>query len=77
VGVAASAARRLDLLKRVANHKNLFFKSSWAKYGDATRGTLRISPPDHRIAALSDDYSLMQEMFFGDPPRVRPDDEGA
>lgn len=67
-GVAESAARRLDLLERVANHKNLFFKSSWAKYGDATKGTLRISPPDHRIAALSDDYSLMQEMFFGEPP---------
>jgi len=56
------------LLARVAQHKSLFFKSSWAKYGEAARGTLRIVPPEQRLNALREDYRRMQEMFFGNPP---------
>jgi len=67
-GAAKSAAAKLDLLARVAKHKNLFFKTSWAKYGEATKGTLRIAPPEHRSKALRDDYAKMQQMFFGEPP---------
>ncbi len=67
-GIAESAAGKLDLLARVAQHKNLFFRSSWAKYEEAVRGTLRIAPPEHRLKALREDYSKMQEMFFGTPP---------
>ncbi len=67
-GVATSAAQRLDLLERVAQHKSLFFKSSWAKYGEATKGSLKIYPPDHRINVLREDCARMQEMFFGEPP---------
>jgi hypothetical protein len=58
----------LDLLARVAKHKSLFFKSSWAKYGEAAKGTLRIGPPEHRLKALRADYQKMRQMFFGDPP---------
>jgi len=68
-GVAASASAKLDLLARVAEHKSLFFKSSWAKYGEAMKGTLRIVPPDYRMKALQDDYGKMQQMFFGPPPK--------
>ena len=64
-GVAQSATSKLDLLARVAEHKRLFFKSSWAKYDEAVKGTLRIAPPDFRIKALSEDYAKMQQMFFG------------
>lgn len=67
-GVAKSAVERLELLGRVAQHKSLFFKSSWAKYGEAAKGTLKIHPPGERIGALNDDYARMQEMFFGQPP---------
>ena len=56
------------LLARVAQHKSLFFKSSWASYGEATRGTLRIVPPEQRLNPLREDYRKMQEMFFGTPP---------
>jgi hypothetical protein len=65
-GVAKSATERLQLLERVAQHKSLFFKSTWAKYGDASKGTLGISPPAQHISALREDYARMQEMFFGD-----------
>ena len=67
-GVAKSATAKLELLARVAEHKTLFFKSSWAKYGEAAKGQLRIVPPEHRLKALRDDYANMQQMFFGKPP---------
>jgi predicted nucleotidyltransferase component of viral defense system len=67
-GVAARATKQLDLLHRVAQHKSLFFKSAWAKYGEATKGTLRIAPPELRFDALRQDYGKMQEMFFGEAP---------
>ena len=68
-GVAQRATNQLELLKRVAQHKSLFFKSSWAKYGEAAKGTLKITPPEYRIAALRADYTNMREMFFGEPPK--------
>lgn len=67
-GVDRMATAKPDLLTRVAEHKHLFFRSSWAKYGEATRGTLRIAPPEPRIKALREDYAKMQQMFFGEPP---------
>ena len=64
-GVAARAVAQPELLKRVAEHKGLFFRSSWARYSEAARGTLRISPPAPRLEELRQDYARMQEMFFG------------
>jgi hypothetical protein len=67
-GVAVEAAQQLELLERVAKHKSLFFRSSWAKYEEATKGTLHVCPPTQRIAALREDYDKMRQMFFGAPP---------
>ena len=66
-GVAESAAEKPELLRRVAEHKSLFFKSSWARYGEAVKGTLRIMPPESRLKPLREDYGKMQQMFFGEP----------
>jgi hypothetical protein len=68
-GVAQRAVEQIELLNRVAQHKGLFFKSSWAKYGEAAKGTLKILPPEHRITMLQSDYVNMREMFFGEPPK--------
>ena len=67
-GVAKSATAKPELLARVAQHKSLFFKTSWARYGEATKGSLRIAPPEQRVKALRGDYAQMQQMFFGEPP---------
>jgi len=67
-GVATAAVAKPELLVRVAQHKNLFFRTSWARYDDAAKGTLQIAPPEHRLKALRDDYARMQQMFFGEPP---------
>ena len=67
-GVGTAATAKPELLARVAQHKSLFFKTSWARYGEATKGSLRITPPEQRVKALRDDYGKMQQMFFGEPP---------
>lgn len=67
-GVGQQATANLDLLARVATHKILFFRSSWANYSTAAKGTLRLAPPEHRLKALREDYAKMQQMFFGQPP---------
>ncbi len=67
-GVGASATAKLDLLARVAQHKSLFFKTSWARYDEAAKGSLRVVPPERRLKLLREDYARMQQMFFGEPP---------
>jgi hypothetical protein len=67
-GVAVEAVRNLELLDRVAKPKSLFFRSSWARFDEATKRTLRLSPSVSRTTALREDYEKMREMFFGDPP---------
>ena len=56
------------LLKAVADHKSVFFKSGWARYDLAKPGTLKICPPNERIKELENDYQAMRPMFFNDPP---------
>lgn len=63
-----SAASRLDLLERVRIHKSRFFASSWARYETAVPGTLRLVPPDARLAELRRDYAAMGPMFMAAPP---------
>ncbi len=67
-GVGTTAIAKPELLARVTQHKSLFFRTSWARYEEATKGSLRIAPPMHRLKALRDDYARMQQMFFGEPP---------
>lgn len=63
-----AAATRLDLLERVRIHKSRFFTSSWARYETAVPGTLRLVPPDARLAELRRDYAAMEPMFLSPPP---------
>ena len=57
-----------DLLKQVADHKSLFFRSAWASYDTARTGTLRLSPHPDRVPDLRTDYRKMAPMMFDDPP---------
>lgn len=65
-GVASESASQLDLLARVAEHKSLFFRSGWARYDEAAKGSLRLAPPEHRLKELRQDYARMEQMFFGE-----------
>jgi hypothetical protein len=66
--IAERALARVDLLKRVAEHKRVFFRSAWARYEEACPGSLRLIPPEERLPALRVDYDKMGEMFFERQP---------
>ena len=65
------AAQRLDLLERVRVHKSRYFSSSWAHYETAVPGTLRIVPPETRLAEVRRDYTAMEPMFLSTPPKFQ------
>jgi Nucleotidyl transferase AbiEii toxin, Type IV TA system len=70
-GVGKKALADLELLRKVAEHQAVFFRSSWSRYEEAVPGTLRLVPPEHRRKELDEDYRKMGEMIFGEPPLER------
>jgi hypothetical protein len=58
-----------DLLRRVAEHKSLFFSQAWASYATARPGTFRLVPSAERLSFLHRDYAQMQALNFGEPPK--------
>lgn len=58
----------LELLSKVAQHKNRFFAAAWAKYDEAAPPTLKLLPGAELQKKLRADYSAMREMIFGDEP---------
>lgn len=66
--IGPRALARLDLLTRVAEHKEFFYHSSWSRYDLACPGTLRLLPPSERLVSLRNDYDRMRDMFFATPP---------
>jgi len=62
------ALNNLELLERVVIHKSLYFKSSWANYISAKKGSLKIIPGKRVLAEMEKDYGAMNEMFFGEIP---------
>ena len=63
-----AATTDFDLLAKVAKHKATFFRSSWASYGSARPGTLRLMPSEDRIKDLRADYRAMAPMMFDEGP---------
>jgi hypothetical protein len=69
--IGKTAIADVELLRSVSRHKALFFASAWAKYDQAVPGTLRLVPPERRLAELERDYILMRrEMIFGEAPTL-------
>ena len=69
-GIGKIAAADESLLTAVVEHKMTFYRSAWASYETATRGTLRLVPADERVAELEKDLKSMNEMFFDDSPKI-------
>lgn len=59
-----------DLLVAVVAHKMTFYRSAWASYPTAVRGTLRLIPQESRIPDLRGDLQSMTEMFLDRPPEL-------
>lgn len=67
-GTGNEAAKQEDLLAAVVTHKIAFYRSAWARYEDARRGSLRLLPAEENMGDLKDDLQSMREMFFDEPP---------
>jgi hypothetical protein len=67
--VKAEAFADLALLAAVVKHKRTFYPSAWAQYTLASPGTFRLAPTEGRLAGLRQDYTNMELMIFGEPPR--------
>jgi len=67
-GTGDSAKNEEALLAAVVEHKKTFYRSSWASYDTAVRGSLRLLPPERYLPALKADLDSMKEMFFRDAP---------
>jgi len=69
-GVAAQAMADPGLFKRVATHREIFFRWSWVDYATLRPGSLRLLPSLDQLASWRQDYQTMRsEMFFGDVPK--------
>lgn len=62
------AAQDVDLLKRVAEHKSIYFRAAWASYATARKGALKLIPGAKVLTDMEKDYDQMSEMFFKAPP---------
>ncbi len=67
-GIGDKPAASLELLKRVVEHKKVFFPKASARYDEAKRGSLRLSTQPERVRELAEDYDKMGEMFFSERP---------
>lgn len=63
-----NALADISLLKDVVEFKQKFYPRNWAKYEECLTDNLKLSPPDHRLKTLHDDYKQMRAMIFGDYP---------
>ncbi|MFV2070822.1 MAG: hypothetical protein ACC645_27965, partial [Pirellulales bacterium] len=66
----AQARGEEELLAKVVAHKIAFYRSAWASYETAVRGTLKVVPPEERHAEIGRDLDSMREMFFDTPPTL-------
>jgi len=65
-GIKERAAKNPDLLRQVSGHNKIYFRTGWAKYDEATQGSLRLTPSAAVLRALENDYNKMKEMFYGE-----------
>lgn len=62
------AMANTELLQEVVQFKMRFYRCAWARYEEATPGSLRLLPQPHNVDELRRDYRAMREMLFGTVP---------
>ncbi len=67
-GIGEEAMENPDLLKRVCDHKSVFFRQKRVDYQSAYSGRLSIVPNQERQVELGKDYREMREFFLKQPP---------
>ena len=68
-GVGTAAITNKTLFRRVAEHREIFFRYSWVDYSTHKAGTFRLSPMTDQVADWRADYrEMLGPMFFGETP---------
>jgi hypothetical protein len=68
-GVGERALADMELFKRVAEHRKIFFRQSWIDYSTHHPGTFRLVPSAGQLPAWEADFAAMRgPMFFGPVP---------
>lgn len=68
-GVAVEAAKDLDLFRRIAEHRSVFFRKNRQVVASLKPGSLQVLPAKAQIPVWRRDYDAMREaMFFGEVP---------
>ena len=63
------AIRDRDLFRRIAMHRQVFFRYTWVDYSTFDFAQLRVVPVASDRPAWQADYEAMQqEMFYGEVP---------
>lgn len=62
--IASSALEQIDLLPKVVEFKERFYRASWSNLANARPGSFHLVPPAARIPDLARDYAAMTSMFF-------------
>ena len=66
--ISDEALAAKDLQTQVVKHEETSCPSGWARYDLARPGSVRLVPPDSRVAALEQNYKRMGVMIFGEQP---------
>jgi len=66
--IADPALKQIDILPRVVEFKERFYKAAWSNLASACPGSFRLLPPAVRIPDLERDYQAMGSMFFHEEP---------
>lgn len=68
-GIGGRAAIDIELFKRIAAHRQVYFSYSWVDYSTLRPGSLKLVPPAEQLQEWRADYnSMRKEMFFGEVP---------
>lgn len=67
-GVADEAMKDAGLFKRIADHRQHFFRHTWMDYSTLSPGSLKLLPSKDHEEEWRRDYHSMQDMIYNDRP---------
>ena len=67
-GIGEAAMHQRDLLRRVCDHKSMYYHQGRIDYSEAYTGKLTLVPSHDRLTELDKDYRAMREYFPQEPP---------
>ena len=67
-GVGEEALANMDLFKKIADHRAVFFPKRREARDSLKPGSLRLAPTQEQLPAWQRDYMEMRDMFFGPVP---------